>query len=82
MPSRRPRRAIAKYLLGAGAVVLVFMRSAASIIGSAQGLLDMLGDILDFVRFEAGSGSIRKQLWTCVTERPSPKGEGIIETVI
>jgi PAS domain S-box-containing protein len=35
-------------------------RRAASIISSAQGLLDMLGDILDFVRFETGSGSLRK----------------------
>jgi PAS domain S-box-containing protein len=35
-------------------------RRAASIISSAQGLLDMLGDILDFVRFEAGSGTLRK----------------------
>ena len=32
-------------------------RRAASIIASAQGLLDMLGDILDFVRFETGAGS-------------------------
>jgi PAS domain S-box-containing protein len=35
-------------------------RRAASIIASAQGLLDMLGDILDFVRFETGAGSVRK----------------------
>jgi CheY-like chemotaxis protein/anti-sigma regulatory factor (Ser/Thr protein kinase) len=35
-------------------------RRAASIIASAQGLLDMLGDILDFVRFETGTGSVRK----------------------
>ncbi len=35
-------------------------RRAASIIASAQGLLDMLGDILDFVRFETGAGSLRK----------------------
>jgi CheY-like chemotaxis protein len=35
-------------------------RRASSIISSAQGLLDMLGDILDFVRFETGSGSLRK----------------------
>jgi PAS domain S-box-containing protein len=35
-------------------------RRAASIISSAQGLLDMLGDILDFVRFETGAGSLRK----------------------
>jgi PAS domain S-box-containing protein len=35
-------------------------RRAASIISSAQGLLGMLGDILDFVRFETGSGSFKK----------------------
>ncbi len=35
-------------------------RRSASIISSAQGLLDMLGDILDFVRFETGTGSVRK----------------------
>jgi PAS domain S-box-containing protein len=35
-------------------------RRASSIIASAQGLLDMLGDILDFVRFETGAGSLRK----------------------
>ncbi len=35
-------------------------RRASSIIGSAQGLLDLLGDILDFVRFETGSGTLRK----------------------
>jgi PAS domain S-box-containing protein len=35
-------------------------RRAASIIASAQGLLDMLGDILDFVRFEAGTGAVRR----------------------
>ena len=35
-------------------------RRAASIISSAQGLLDMLGDILDFVRFETGSGTVRQ----------------------
>ena len=35
-------------------------RRAASIIASAQGLLDMLGDILDFVRFETGAASLRK----------------------
>jgi PAS domain S-box-containing protein len=35
-------------------------RRAASIIASAQGLLDMLGDILDFVRFETGTGTLRK----------------------
>ena len=35
-------------------------RRAASIISSAQGLLDMLGDILDFVRFETGNGTLRK----------------------
>jgi PAS domain S-box-containing protein len=35
-------------------------RRAASIISSAQGLLDMLGDILDFVRFETGTGTLRK----------------------
>jgi signal transduction histidine kinase/DNA-binding response OmpR family regulator len=35
-------------------------RRAASIISSAQGLLDMLGDILDFVRFETGTGLLRK----------------------
>ncbi len=35
-------------------------RRAAAIIASAQGLMDMLGDILDFVRFEAGTGTIRK----------------------
>jgi|GEM_PF-452909 len=35
-------------------------RRAASIIASAQGLLEMLGDILDFVRFENGTGAIRK----------------------
>jgi PAS domain S-box-containing protein len=34
-------------------------RRAGSIIGSAQGLLDMLGDILDFVRFETGTGILR-----------------------
>jgi len=35
-------------------------RRAASIIQSAQGLLDMLGDILDFVRFETGAGTVRR----------------------
>ncbi len=35
-------------------------RRAASIIASAQGLLDMLGDILDFVRFETGTGVLRR----------------------
>lgn len=35
-------------------------KRAASIIGSAQGLLSLLGDILDFVRFESGSNSLRK----------------------
>ncbi|MGA2545575.1 MAG: PAS domain S-box protein [Rectinemataceae bacterium] len=35
-------------------------RRAASIIASAQGLLDMLGDILDFARFETGTGTLRK----------------------
>jgi PAS domain S-box-containing protein len=35
-------------------------RRAASIISSAEGLLGMLGDILDFVRFESGSASLRK----------------------
>jgi PAS domain S-box-containing protein len=35
-------------------------RRAASIISSAQGLLDILGDILDFVRFETGTGSLRR----------------------
>lgn len=35
-------------------------RRAASIISSAQGLLGMLGDILDFVRFETGAGLLRK----------------------
>jgi signal transduction histidine kinase/DNA-binding response OmpR family regulator len=35
-------------------------RRAASIISSAQGLLDMLGDILDFVRFETGTGTLRR----------------------
>jgi PAS domain S-box-containing protein len=34
-------------------------RRAASIIAGAQGLLDMLGDILDFVRFESGTGTVR-----------------------
>jgi CheY-like chemotaxis protein len=35
-------------------------RRAAAIISSAQGLLDMLGDILDFVRFETGTGPLSK----------------------
>jgi PAS domain S-box-containing protein len=35
-------------------------RRAASIIASAQGLLAVLGDILDFVRFETGNGTLRK----------------------
>jgi PAS domain S-box-containing protein len=35
-------------------------RRAAAIISSAQGLLDMLGDILDFVRFETGAGALRQ----------------------
>jgi PAS domain S-box-containing protein len=35
-------------------------RRASAIIASAQGLLDMLGDILDFVRFETGSAALRK----------------------
>jgi PAS domain S-box-containing protein len=35
-------------------------RRAASIISSAEGLLGMLGDILDFVRFESGSAALRK----------------------
>jgi PAS domain S-box-containing protein len=35
-------------------------RRARSIIGSAQGLLSLLGDILDFVRFDTGSSSLRK----------------------
>jgi PAS domain S-box-containing protein len=35
-------------------------RRATSIIASAQGLLDVLGDILDFVRFETGTGVVRK----------------------
>jgi PAS domain S-box-containing protein len=35
-------------------------RRAASIISSAQGLLGMLGDILDFARFETGTGTLRK----------------------
>jgi len=38
-------------------------RRAISIIASAQGLLDMLGDILDFVRFETGSGSLRQYVF-------------------
>jgi len=41
-------------------------RRAASIISSAQGLLDMLGDILDFVRFESGSASLRKYAFPLV----------------
>jgi PAS domain S-box-containing protein len=35
-------------------------KRAASIIGNAQGLLALLGDILDFVRFETGSVALRK----------------------
>ena len=35
-------------------------KCAKSIIGSAQGLLTILGDILDFVRFESGEPSLRK----------------------
>jgi signal transduction histidine kinase/DNA-binding response OmpR family regulator len=35
-------------------------RRARSIIGSAQGLLSLLGDILDFVRFETGGNTLRK----------------------
>jgi PAS domain S-box-containing protein len=35
-------------------------RRAASIISSAEGLLGMLGDILDFVRFESGSASLKR----------------------
>jgi len=35
-------------------------RRAASIIASAEGLLAVLGDILDFVRFETGSGTLRQ----------------------
>ncbi|MDP3177357.1 MAG: PAS domain S-box protein, partial [Spirochaetaceae bacterium] len=35
-------------------------RRATSIIVSAQGLLAVLGDILDFVRFETGTGIVRK----------------------
>ena len=35
-------------------------RRASAIIASAQGLLDVLGDILDFVRFESGTGTVRK----------------------
>ncbi len=35
-------------------------RRASAIIASAQGLLDVLGDILDFVRFETGTGSVRR----------------------
>jgi PAS domain S-box-containing protein len=35
-------------------------RRARSIIGNAQDLLSLLGDILDFVRFETGSNSLRK----------------------
>jgi PAS domain S-box-containing protein len=35
-------------------------RRAAAIIASAQGLLEVLGDILDFVRFETGTGAIRR----------------------
>jgi PAS domain S-box-containing protein len=35
-------------------------RRARSIIGSAQGLLALLDDILDFVRFETGSETLRK----------------------
>jgi PAS domain S-box-containing protein len=42
-------------------------RRAASIISSAQGLLDMLGDILDFVRFESGSASLRKYAFPLVS---------------
>jgi PAS domain S-box-containing protein len=38
-------------------------RRARSIIGSAQGLLNLLGDILDFVRFETGSGLVRKYVF-------------------
>jgi PAS domain S-box-containing protein len=34
-------------------------KRAKTIIGSAQSLLDLLGDILDFVRFETGSATIR-----------------------
>jgi len=35
-------------------------RRSRTIIESAQGLLALLGDILDFVRFESGSNSLRK----------------------
>ena len=35
-------------------------RRASAIIASAQGLLEVLGDILDFVRFETGTGTVRK----------------------
>jgi PAS domain S-box-containing protein len=35
-------------------------RRAASIISNAEGLLGMLGDILDFVRFESGSAALRR----------------------
>jgi PAS domain S-box-containing protein len=35
-------------------------RRAGTVIASAQGLLDLLGDILDFVRFETGSATMRQ----------------------
>jgi PAS domain S-box-containing protein len=60
-------------------------RRAASIISSAQGLLDMLGDILDFVRFETGAGKIRQYAFplagflerTCDPFRKAAEAKGL-----
>ena len=41
-------------------------RRAASIIASAEGLLGMLGNILDFARFETGTGTFRKYTFPLV----------------
>ena len=61
------------------------VRRATSIIGSAQKLLDMLGDILDFARFETGNGNLRKYAFPlpglmariCDTARKAAEEKGL-----
>jgi PAS domain S-box-containing protein len=60
-------------------------RRASAIIASAQGLLDVLGDILDFVRFETGTGTVRKYAFplasfvarTCESIRSAAAAKGL-----
>ncbi|HUW40954.1 MAG TPA: ATP-binding protein [Rectinemataceae bacterium] len=60
-------------------------RRASAIIASAQGLLGILGDILDFVRFETGAGTVRKYAFplasfvarACESARAAAEAKGL-----